>query len=172
VRGPSGSGKTLFLRAVADLDPNDGEIHLDGQSRFDMSGPTWRQRVRYLAAEPGWWAETVAEHFHALESALATALALGLPQQCMDWRVDRLSTGERQRLAIVRALEDRPRVLLLDEPTAALDQQAVGAVETLIRDHIDGGTCVLLVTHSRGQAVRLARRHFSLENGTLVPSQV
>ena len=53
--GPSGSGKSLFLRALADLDPNEGDLRLDGESREAMSGPQWRRRVTYVAGESGWW---------------------------------------------------------------------------------------------------------------------
>ena len=63
VRGPSGAGKTLLLRAVADLDPNQGEVSLEGRDRSTIPGPEWRRLVGYVPAEPGWWAETVGEHF-------------------------------------------------------------------------------------------------------------
>ena len=63
VTGPSGAGKSVFLRMVADLDPNEGEALLDGVPRRSMSGPVWRARVGYAAAEPGWWHEQVSAHF-------------------------------------------------------------------------------------------------------------
>src|SRR5438094_3327582 len=55
VRGPSGAGKTLLLRAVADLDPNEGLVTLDGRERSIFAGPEWRRLVGYVPAEPGWW---------------------------------------------------------------------------------------------------------------------
>src|SRR5262252_689372 len=63
ISGPSGSGKTLLLRAIADLDPNEGMVSLDGHDRSTVPGPEWRRRVDYLPAEPGWWADIVGEHF-------------------------------------------------------------------------------------------------------------
>jgi phosphate-transporting ATPase len=63
VRGPSGAGKTLLLRAVADLDPNEGLVTLDGRDRSTIAGPEWRRLVGYVPAEPGSWADTVGEHF-------------------------------------------------------------------------------------------------------------
>src|SRR5215472_3580261 len=63
VRGPSGSGKTLLLRAIADLDPNEGLVSLGGRDRSTIAGPEWRRLVGYVPAEPGWWADTVGEHF-------------------------------------------------------------------------------------------------------------
>ena len=129
MRGPSGAGKTLLLRAVADLDPNEGRVTLDGRDRSTMSGPEWRRLVGYVPAEPGWWADTVGEHFGEWTAALAFLRDLGFREEAKAWPITRLSTGERQRLALVRALIMRPRVLLLDEPTAALDVASVAAVE-------------------------------------------
>src|SRR5207244_1483212 len=125
VRGPSGAGKTLLLRAVADLDPNEGMVTLDGRDRSTITGPEWPRLVGYVPAEPGWWADTVGEHFGEWEAALVLARELGLHEAAQGWPITRLSTGERLRLARIRALMVRPRVLLLDEPTAALDAASV-----------------------------------------------
>lgn len=171
VQGPSGSGKTLLLRAIADLDPAKGGRSLDGRSHLAMSGPDWRRAVRYAAAEPGWWDDRVAAHFRDPQRAAEAAGRLGLPPACMDWSVTRASTGERQRLALLRAVEDGPAVLLLDEPTAALDAAAEAAAERLLRELMAGGTGILLVTHSAGQAARLARRRLVMQGGRLVPEQ-
>ena len=70
VRGPSGSGKTLLLRAIADLDPNEGLVSLGGRDRSTIAGPEWRRLVGYVPAEPGWWADTVGEHFDEWMAAL------------------------------------------------------------------------------------------------------
>jgi putative ABC transport system ATP-binding protein len=56
-------GKTLLLRTVADLDPNDGVVTLDGRDRSTIAGPEWRRLIVYVPAEPRWWADTVGEHF-------------------------------------------------------------------------------------------------------------
>src|SRR5262245_20010810 len=79
LQGPSGVGKSLLLRAIADLDPNEGSINLDGTPREAMPAPVWRTKVTYVAAEPGWWADTVQEHFIAWDKALTLAERLGLP---------------------------------------------------------------------------------------------
>jgi phosphate-transporting ATPase len=158
VRGASGAGKTLLLRAIADLDPNEGLVCLDGRDRSTIAGPDWRRLVGYVPAEPGWWAETVGEHFSEWTTALAFVKDLGFPEEAKGWPITRLSTGERLRLALIRALMVRPKVLLLDEPTAALDPASVAAVESLIAARVRGGLAVLWVTHDTEQAKRIARR--------------
>ncbi|HUS96426.1 MAG TPA: ATP-binding cassette domain-containing protein, partial [Hyphomicrobiaceae bacterium] len=109
ISGPSGSGKTLLLRAIADLDPNDGEISWDGRSRDAMQAPAWREIVGFVPAETGWWADKVAAHFppspeRGDSEIEALIVELGLPVLALDWDVNRLSTGERHRLGLVRAL--------------------------------------------------------------------
>jgi putative ABC transport system ATP-binding protein len=148
----------LLLRAVADLDPNEGLVTLDGRDRSTIAGPEWRRLVGYVPAEPGWWADTVGEHFSEWTAALALVKDLGFPGEAKAWSIARLSTGERLRLALVRALMVRPKVLLLDEPTAALDSASVTAVESLIADRVRAGVAVLWVTHDAEQAKRIAHR--------------
>ena len=165
VRGPSGSGKTLLLRALADLDPNEGEVSLDGQRRDAMPAYLWRRRVVYLPAESGWWADAVAAHFRDWSGAEPLLEPLGLPPDCGRWPVLRLSTGERQRLALIRALVLEPRVLLLDEPTSGLDPDATAAVERLITERLLRGASALWVTHDADQAKRIAARRLAVDGG-------
>jgi putative ABC transport system ATP-binding protein len=164
--GPSGSGKSLLLRAIADLDPcSGGRVSLDGIDRDTLAAPEWRRRVCYLAAEPGWWAETVREHVPDWSAAAALVEALLLPAEIGDAAVARLSTGERQRLALVRALVRRPKVMLLDEPTAALDTAARAAVEDMLAVWRAEGMAMIWVTHDGDQAARVAGRRFHIAKG-------
>ena len=80
VEGPSGSGKTRLLRAIADLDPSEGYMFLEGIERRELAGPAWRRRVRYASAEPAWWDATARRHFgaNARLDRLMSALALEL----------------------------------------------------------------------------------------------
>lgn len=172
VQGKSGSGKSVLLRALADLDPSTGEVRLNGDLREDMPAPLWRRRVTYVAAESGWWEDRVGAHFAQPDRAAALAGALGLPGEVMDWPVVRLSTGERQRLALVRALVQRPEVLLLDEPTGPLDAEATERVEALLHAELARGARVLIVTHAPEQAVRLARRHLHVADGVVADGVV
>jgi phosphate-transporting ATPase len=165
VRGPSGAGKTLLLRAIADLDPNEGRVSLDGTLREGVPAPEWRRRVAYLPAEPGWWADSVGEHFRDWDKAVPLLTRLGLPAEAREWPVSRCSTGERQRLALVRALGVEPRALLLDEPTSALDAAKTAIVERVIAERVAEGMSVLWVTHADDQAARVARRILMVEAG-------
>ncbi len=167
VRGASGSGKSRLLRAIADLDPNEGLVLCGGQDRRAMPASRWRRKVAFVPAESGWWDDHVRDHFPAKADPAAELAALGLPPEALDWQVDRLSTGERQRLALVRALAGGPDVLLLDEPTSALDAEARVAVEARLQRFRDAGGAVLLVTHDADQAQRLATRHLMVADGRL-----
>lgn len=168
LQGPSGAGKTVLLRAIADLDPSTGTATLDGDDRVAMSGPAWRKCVTYVAAEAGWWAETVGEHYDDWSSALPLIARLGLPTECRAWPVARLSSGERQRLGLVRALVIQPRVLLLDEPTAALDPTATSIVERIIAERVSDGAAALWVTHDCEQARRVAARRLVIAQGRVI----
>jgi ABC-type iron transport system FetAB ATPase subunit len=165
VEGPSGSGKTRLLRAIADLDPAGGYVHFEGVERAEMSGPQWRRRVRYAAAEPAWWAETAREHFPTGAKVERLLSALALDTHHLDRPLFELSTGERQRLGLVRALADEPRVLLLDEPTSALDATSAAMVEELIRYQLLAERIVLLVSHDAAQIERLAHARLQLADG-------
>ncbi len=165
LRGPSGSGKSLLLRAIADLDPNDGRMRLDGEDRETLPAPHWRRLVAYLPAEPGWWADTVGEHYPDWSAAVPLVRALGLPEDCHSWPITRLSTGERQRLGLVRLLLMEPRVLLLDEPTSGLDAEATEAVEGLIKERVAAGASVIWSTHDAVQAKRVAERALVIREG-------
>ncbi|GAB5470246.1 MAG: ATP-binding cassette domain-containing protein [Rhodospirillales bacterium] len=168
IGGPSGAGKSLLLRALVDLDPNAGEVFLAGVARSSLSAQDWRRKVAYLPAESGWWDSEVASHFADRAKAEALLEPLRLSAEALDWQVQRLSTGERQRLALIRALIGEPSVLLLDEPTSALDDEAEAAVERLLRRLLDQGRAAILVTHDGEQAGRLAKRRRKLVAGRLL----
>ena len=88
IEGPSGSGKTLLLRALADLDPAPGRVGLDGADRSSIPAPLWRQKVRYLAAEPAWWEPTARAHFNEAP-ATRTLAAVRLEPATLDREIGR-----------------------------------------------------------------------------------
>mgnify|MGYP006271860363 CR=1 FL=1 len=162
ITGPSGAGKSLLLRAAADLDPHEGRVALDDVAAEAVSGSEWRRRVGLLPAESRWWGDRVGDHFAQTDDRWLGEL--GFAPDVMDWRVSRLSSGERQRLALLRLLAIRPRVLLLDEPTANLDGGNVQNVERVIAEYRRMfAPPVLWVSHDPGQIRRVADRHVRLE---------
>ena len=165
VRGPSGGGKSTLLRAIADLDPNSGAVSLDGAPRETMPAPQWRRMVCYLAAQAGWWEDGVGAHFPDLAAARALLPELGLADEALGWPVSRLSTGERQRLALARLILIAPRVMLLDEPTSGLAPDSTDLVENLLRARLEAGAGILLVTHDRDQERHLATRGLRVDDG-------
>jgi len=167
VTGASGAGKSLILRGIADLIPNEGEMSLEGLNRAGMSGPDWRRLVTYVAATPGWWAERVGDHFSDLACAKELAVEFLLPEDIFASPVAQLSTGEQQRLVLIRALVQYPKVLLLDEPTSGLDGEATARVEERLHKFLQDGGSVLFITHDDEQVRRLAQRSLHIVDGQI-----
>lgn len=168
--GPSGSGKSRLLRAIADLDAHTGDVRLDGELQTSVPAHQWRRRVMLVPAEAPWWLERVGAHFPDGPDAAAFE-ALGLPADAPDWPVTRLSSGERQRAALLRAMARNPRALLLDEPTANLDAATTEHVEAWLRRRIaDHGIATLWVAHDMAQVARVAHVHLRISDYRLEPA--
>ena len=166
--GPSGAGKSLLLRAIVDLDPNTGEVATNELTRSQTPAPEWRKHVAMLPAETGWWMDKVGDHFISPTGIAEHLPDIGLPSDAMNWDVSRLSSGERHRLGLLRCLEKLPKVLLLDEPTAALDTETTQMVEGLLLGLMDEGITILLVTHDPDQPARLGSNTMRIESGKMV----
>jgi putative ABC transport system ATP-binding protein len=182
VVGPSGSGKTLLLRALAMLDPIErGRIVWRGQPVSREAIPAYRAEVMYLHQRAAMFEETVegalrqpfslqAHRRRRFDHERAVKMLAELQRDAsfLDKRVRDLSGGEMQMVALVRALQLDPTVLLLDEPTAALDVQATASAETLLDHWIADSTAVrawVWVTHDAQQARRVAREQITVEGG-------
>lgn len=180
VRGPSGSGKSTLLALVGGLArPTAGRVEVSGS---DLAALSSAQRARFRAERVGF----VFQMFHLLPYlTVLDNVLVAAPHRSRDYRqralelLDRfglgprrwhrpgqLSAGERQRVAMARALLNRPQLLLADEPTGNLDDRnAESLLDLLAQFHQDGGT-ILLVTHHANAAER-AQRSICLEAGRL-----
>ena len=167
VQGASGAGKSLLLRAIADLDLRSGIVQLGDVSIDSVTGPAWRRLVGMLPAESGWWRDLAGEHFAGFDLIEESTLAmLGFDRSVANWQVSRLSTGEKQRLAILRLLNNQPQCLLLDEPTASLDQQSVEHVEQLLLTYGQQHQApILWVSHDPAQLARVSEHRLLIGPG-------
>ena len=180
VVGASGSGKTLLLRAAARLDPLDrGEVLWQGRPLTRDAIPEYRSQAVYLHQRPAFAAATVEEALRqpfALKTHRRRAFnrprverlleTLGRDGAFLSKQVRDVSGGESQIVALVRAMQLAPTLLMLDEPTAALDANTVAAAERLLREWIDevpDRRAIVWVTHDAQQARRVAERTVQID---------
>lgn len=182
VLGPSGSGKTTLLRLIAGLEvPTSGTISIGGtevsRARQILIPPERREVAlvfQGLALFP---------HLNALEQIAFASRSRGGNDHARELleriglghrakaRLDQLSGGERQRIALARALAQQPKLLLMDEPFASLDDEKRAEMRDLLRSLLESmQTTLVLVTHSREDALNLAQRVLVLEKGRQVSS--
>lgn len=177
--GPSGAGKSSFLRLLNRLDePTDGTVYVDDTDYRDRDPQTLRRQIGFVAQQPALRSGTVTDnvalgavvHDEPIDHDRVTALLarVGL-EGYADRNVDELSGGEAQRVAVARALYLDPEVVLLDEPTAHLDDESEARIESLLNDLLrERGLTCLIVTHDTSQARRVGDRIIEIENGRLV----
>jgi putative ABC transport system ATP-binding protein len=176
VLGPSGSGKSTLLRLLDRLaDPDEGTVRFRGDDVRGLDPLALRRRAVLVPQLPAPVPGTVAANVRygpelagrEVEPERFLELA-GLDASFAERDAARLSVGERQRVMLARALALEPEVLLLDEPTAALDERAKTGVERAL-DGLRGrsGLSLVLVTHERAQAERLAERVVELHEGRI-----
>lgn len=179
ITGPSGSGKTLLLRTLAGLEPlQSGALVFDGRALAHWSMPDYRARVVYVPQRPAWREGTVGAALRApfafdvrrgrefpQGQARELLRALGRDEDFLRQRAERLSGGEAQIVALVRALLVGPSVLLLDEPTASLDSATVRAIEALITQWVSASPehAYIWTSHDRAQLERVSDTVLPLE---------
>jgi len=184
--GASGSGKSTLLRCVNLLtDIDDGTIRLDGEDITDPRADpdVVRQRIGMVFQSYNLFPHmTVLRNITLAPERVHKRPPAEVKAQAMEWldRVgladkadsypDRLSGGQQQRVAIVRALVNNPRLLLLDEVTSALDPELVGEVLTMIRGLKDEGMTMVLATHEMAFARQVADQVVFLDGGKVLES--
>ena len=174
--GPSGSGKSSLLRLLNRLsDPDSGTIEFEGDDVRALDVLDLRRRAVLVPQLPAPLPGTVADNVRYgpslcdrgadVESCLTRA---GLDATYAERDAADLSVGEQQRVMLARALALDPEVLLLDEPTSALDEAARDGVERTLADLARAGVAMVLVTHDRAQAERIASEVVELREGRVV----
>lgn len=186
--GPSGAGKTVLLRALAMLDPLDrGEIYWKGEAVRAEDVPSYRKDIILLHQRPALSEGSVGEnlqypfslkvhrgrHFDR-ECIIALLEGLGRDESFLEKPTRDLSGGEAQLVALLRAIQLDPEVLLLDEPTASLDRATACAVEGLLDRWYSGRAgerSLVWISHDLEQARRVTGRRLTMQSGRLQPGR-
>ncbi|ASF37629.1 ABC transporter [Halobacillus halophilus] len=173
--GPSGSGKTTTLNCIAGLShPDEGHIELNGEKLFDGRSkvPVQKRRIGYLFQNYALFPHMTVQkniQYGSNDDELVQQLTevVGI-QHLMTSYPHQISGGEKQRVALVRALATKPRALLLDEPFSSLDRQTKDQChQELLRLHSRWQIPIILVTHDEEEARKLGDRILPIDQGNL-----
>jgi len=180
ITGPSGSGKSTLLRCLNRLIvPDEGAVYFRGEDISRCEAAAVRRSTVLVGQTPSVFPGTVLENLELPFSFAANrnleipdlkllAESCGLKRDILDRDASKISGGEKQRVAVARALALKPSVLLLDEPTASLDGYSKMLMEDLISAlSREKKITFIIVTHDADQAERMGDRHMVLENGVL-----
>lgn len=182
ILGPSGSGKSSLLRCLDRLtEPTSGRVSIDGHDTARLPVREVRRRIGMVFQHPVLFPGTIADNVlygprlrdggQVEEAGLVSRLLemVGLPASWSDHPTEQLSGGEMQRVALARSLAIEPQVLLLDEPTAALDRSAGARIERLLLELAGSADLTFVwVTHDLDQAQRIGDAGLILVDGRVV----
>lgn len=176
--GPSGSGKSTLLRMLNRLtDADEGRILYRDQDVRNIDPLALRREAVLIPQDSHMFPGTVRDNILYTvrllslpnESPEQYIEAVGMSTSFLDRDAEKLSGGERKRVAIARSLPLHPRVLLMDEPTAGVDPRNVSILEKLVKGmNEDRGTTVVWVTHDVDQAQRVSHHIANLKEGRMV----
>ena len=170
--GPSGSGKTTLLRLCNHLEiPSSGQVRFRGTDVAELDPLEHRRRVGMVFQNAVMFGGTVRDNLTLAgpnedEHLVGVLERAELPGNFLDRHSDTLSGGEAQRVSLARTLATKPEVLLMDEPTAALDGAPRLGLERLALQLVDSGVPILWVTHDLAQARRLGQEIVVLIDGS------
>lgn len=176
ILGPSGAGKSSVLRLLNRLDePTGGEVLLHGRRHTDYTPCELRRKIGYLFPAPYLFDGSVCDNLRLADAGLTDAEIARLSEHTGISRfintedISGLSTGEKQRVSLARLLAMKPDVVLLDEPTAALDPTSTATIERLIRMIAnDDGLAVVMVSHDPEQVVRIGGHASLMVQGRII----
>lgn len=184
ITGESGSGKSTLLRIISGMDTfDDGEIYVDGQPTFQYDEDDWEE---YRRTKIGFVFQdySLIGHYTAKENIVSALLIMGVPEKeagdkaihylervglsaQRDQRASKLSSGQKQRLSIARALAKDTDIIVADEPTGNLDSETGAQIVKLLRD-LSQDHLVIMVTHNYEQVEKYVTRKVRLHDGSLI----
>ena len=176
--GPSGSGKSTILKLVSSLiSPTQGQINFQGKDVAQLDPISYRRQVSYCFQQPSLFGTTVADNLRFpfelrdepfnQQQAVELLWQVDLDESYLNKKIETLSGGEKQRVALIRNLLFPPKVLLLDEVTTGLDENSKAIVHKLIRNYYQEGTTILEVTHDATE-LDLANHLITIKEGKRV----
>lgn len=184
ITGESGSGKSTLLRIISGMDTfDDGELYVDGQPTFQYDEDDWEE---YRRTKIGFVFQdySLIGHYTAKENIVSALLIMGVPEKeagdkaihylervglsaQRDQRASKLSSGQKQRLSIARALAKDTDIIVADEPTGNLDSETGAQIVKLLRD-LSQDHLVIMVTHNYEQVEKYVTRKVRLHDGALI----
>lgn len=180
--GQSGSGKSTFLKMLSDLiSPTGGTIYYNGKDYKEINPIELRRKISYCIQIPYLFGESVYENlvfpFEIRNTSvdedeiLKLLELLKLDKSYLNKKVDALSGGEKQRIALIRNLLSKPDILLLDEVTSGLDKENTKIVQSLIKKINEEGMTILWITHDMDQSKSIFNKRVHIDEGKIIKEE-
>lgn len=176
--GESGSGKSTLLKVISDLlELSSGHIEFEGKNYNDYNPIELRKKISYCVQTPVLFGNTVLDNIKFvydirkeeinLNAVIELFERFSLNKDYLNYDINKLSGGEKQRIALIRNLIFKPEILLLDEVTSALDSVNTKIVENYIKELNKDGVTILWVTHSDKQSTGIFNKKITIDKGNL-----